>query len=53
VLAESLREFWDRLTDPDEISAEHYVKEVLPMVRNVGSAWRVNWRELADAALAD
>jgi hypothetical protein len=37
----AVKAFWEALTDPDEglMSAE----AILPMIREVGSAWRIDW----------
>jgi len=53
VLADALQEMWEAATDPDNYEAESYVRDVLPMVRDVGYAPAINWREIAEAALAD
>jgi hypothetical protein len=44
VAGETVKAFWEELTDPDEelMSAEN----ILQMVRDVGSEYRVNWDEI-------
>jgi hypothetical protein len=44
IAGEAVKEFWDEITDPDEglMTAEN----ILAMVRDVGSEYRVDWDEI-------
>lgn len=48
---EAVKELWEELTDPDGglMSAE----AILPMVRDIGSEYRVNWDEIGASWLTD
>jgi hypothetical protein len=47
IATEAVQAFWEELTDPDEqlMSAEN----ILQMVRDIGSEYRVNWDEIGAA----
>lgn len=44
-----VKDLWDELSDPDDVWIGH--AEIQQMVREVGSAWRVNWDEIGAAWL--
>jgi hypothetical protein len=55
-----IRESVEQVLDPDAIEvgmgsdyAVHYVQHILPIAREIGSLWRVDWDELGAAFLAD
>lgn len=48
---EAVEEFWDELTDPSEGLMS--VENILTMVRDIGSDYRVNWNELGEFWLSD
>jgi hypothetical protein len=60
---EELRAWWDDLTDLDELIKQYQypchpgdrdvIQPRLAMIVDVGSAWRVDWQEIATAYLAD
>lgn len=48
---EAVKALWDEMTDPDEglMSAE----AILPMVRDIGSEYRVEWDEIGAYWISD
>jgi hypothetical protein len=48
---ETVKELWEELTDPDEqlMSAEN----ILTMVRDIGSDYRVDWDEIGESWLPE
>lgn len=50
-IGEAVKGLWDELTDPSESLME--CADILSMVRDVGSEYRVDWDEIGAAWLAD
>lgn len=48
---EAVKEFWEELTDPGEGLMS--VENILEMVRDIGSEYRVNWDEIGAYWLSD
>ena len=50
---ELVQAFWDEITDPEQMGTEGLSGEMLSMVREVGSVWRVDWDEIGAAWLSE
>lgn len=45
-VAEEIKDWWEQTTDPDDGILN--AADILTMVRDIGSEYRVNWDEIAD-----
>jgi len=57
-LAQCLEQMWDEFADVDDHFSEpemmiYWAATVYPMVRDVGSLWRVDWEFIADNILSE
>lgn len=50
-VGEAVRAFWDEITDPEEDLLP--AKDIVSMLRDVGSEYRVNWDEIGAYWLSD
>lgn len=53
-LRDAIENYWDDITDPDTYGdADYFIDNILPMVKDVGSLFRVNWDEIAKEFLSE
>lgn len=52
-LRDAIESYWGDVTDPDGKDSEWFIREILPMITDIGSLFRVDWTEIAKEFLAE
>jgi hypothetical protein len=55
ILAREIKDMWEQFQNPDldEIDATSWVRNVLPMLNDIGSLYRVDWDHIAENVLSE
>lgn len=52
-VGDALKDWFTERTDADDMPADAFVQDIYPMLRDIGSLWRVDWEDIAKSYLSD